>query len=309
MAGTLAVMFSMAIEIGMIYLFATLGEIYAERSGVLNLGVEGLIMLGAATGFAIAFESGSILLGLLGAMVICGVVSLIHGFVSISMRGNQIVSGLALTMLGMGLGALIGSRYIGKPLRIRIYSKQIPILSKIPVLGVMFQQNVIVYFGYVLAILLWFILYYTKWGLKIRAVGENPAAAEALGVNIDRIRYSCVMIGGCLAGLSGAYMSIVYMGSWNEVMTLGKGWIALALVIVSLWNPLLALFTSILFGFLDVLAIWLRKHGMDPHILGTLPYIITIVTMTIARSMVKRIGIPEALAKPYIREEEALYGV
>jgi len=303
----LTLLLALAVKLGTPLLLACLGEIYSERSGILNLGIEGIMMLGAAVGFAVAYETNSILLGFISAAIVGALLGLIHAFVTVDLRGNQIISGLAITFVGIGLATLIGHKYIGKPLRLRV--PILRIFSDVPILSAFFTQDVVVYFAYLVSILLWFILFYTRIGIEIRATGESPIAAEASGVNITLIRYVCVMLSGLFAGIGGAYISLVSLQHWSDLITIGKGWIALALVIVSLWNPIYALIIAYLFGILYAFQVLLPENwGIDIHLAGILPYATTIVVLTFASKLKARIGTP-ILGKPYIREEEALHGV
>ena len=299
---------AVSITISTPLLLAALGEIFAERSGVLNLGIEGLMMFGGAVGFVVSYITNNPYVGILVAGILTSILSLLHAFVSVTLRGNQIISGLALTMIGVGLGALVGMDYVGKVLRVRIYPVPIPYLSRIPLLGAFFQQDPIVYLSYIFVVLSWFVLYRTRWGLIIRATGENPAAVDAMGIDVDFVRYVCVAIGGFFAGIGGAYITVVYFGSWNELLTEGKGWIALAIVIVSLWNPLILFVVAYGFGFTMILALWLQSYGYNQYLLNTIPYITTIIMLILIQPLKKKIGVPRAIGKPYIREDEALYG-
>ncbi|RLE49673.1 MAG: ABC transporter permease, partial [Candidatus Methanomethylicota archaeon] len=273
------------------------------------LGVEGMMIMGAVSGFIVTMFTGSPAIGLLAALVAGGLLALLHAFISISLRGNQVVSGLALTMIGLGLSALMGRGVVGVPLKAKVGGLSIPLLSNIPIIGtIFFKQNPLVYFSYALVALSWFILYKTKLGIAIRAVGENPSAADAMGVNVYLIRYACVVFGGILAGLAGAYLSIVYIPAWVEGMTAGRGWIAVALVIFALWDPIRAMLGAYLFGGLEAAQFTLQAIGINPSILGTFPYLATIAVLTLSASetMRKRIGAPSALCKPYIREERTI---
>ena len=296
-----------AIRAGTPLLLATLGEIYAERSGVLNLGVEGMMIMGAISSYAIAYATGNPWLGVLAAIVIGALFALIHAFISISLKANQIVSGLALTLAGLGISAVIGKAYVGTTLQdISFTTVSIPLLSEIPILGIgLFTADPIAYIGMISAIVLWYFLFKTKYGLAIRAVGENPAAADTLGINVYLVRYLCVALGGALAGLAGAHLSLAYTPSWIEGMTAGKGWIAVGLTIFAIWNPIRALIGSYLFGLIDVLQFRLQPYGIAPNILAMLPYLFTIIALLIGTTerMKKRIGAPAALCIPYTRGE------
>lgn len=301
-----------AIRAGTPLLLGTLGETYAERSGVLNLGVEGMMIMGAVTGFGVTLTTGNAWLGLAMAALVGGLLALVHAFVSIALRANQVVSGLALTMFGLGLSGLIGKRYVGTPLPFRLRSFSIPMLSDIPILGpVLFQHDPLVYLSLALVPSLWFVLFKTKAGISIRSVGEAPATADALGVNVYLVRYLCVFLGGMLAGLGGAYLSVVYAPAWIEGMTAGAGWIVIALTIFAMWSPTRALLGAYLFGWVKVLQYKLQPPppeglGISPNLLNMLPFIFTIIVLLAGTGEVvrKRIGAPSALGTPYAREEK-----
>lgn len=289
-------------------LFAALGEILAEQAGVLNLGVEGMMLVGAVSGFMITLQTNSQWLGLGAAIVAGGLMALIHAFLTITLRANQVVSGLALTIFGTGLSGYLGKTLIGVPLPVTFKAVAVPGLSQIPWLGtILFQHDLLVYLSYALVVVGWFLLYRTKTGLRIRAVGENPGAADAAGVNVAVTRYSCVVLGGMLAGIGGAYLSLAYAPSWLENMTAGRGWIAVALVIFATWNPAKAFFGSWLFGAVDVLGFHLQILGItvSSFFLKMLPYIITIIVLiVVSRETRKRhVTAPGALGVPYNREE------
>ncbi len=296
-----------AIPAGTPYLFATLGEIYAERSGILNLGVEGMMIMGAVTAFGTTLSTGNPWLGVLAAAIVGGLMASIHAFISITLRANQTVSGLALTMFGLGLSGLIGRRYIGTPLPARLPRWHIPVLGDIPLLGpLFFQHDPLVYLSLLLVLVMGFILFYTRPGITIRSVGESPATADAMGVNVFLVRYVCTIIGGMLAGLGGAYLSVVYTPAWIEGMTAGAGWIAIALTIFALWSPFRALLGAYLFGGVKVLQYRLQPLGISPNLLNMLPFVLTIVVLLAATGEVqrKRIGMPAALGIPYERGEK-----
>ncbi|MGQ4834422.1 MAG: ABC transporter permease [Candidatus Asgardarchaeia archaeon] len=302
------VLLNTTIRAGTPLLLATLGEIYAERAGILNLGVEGMMIMGAISAYIVAYVTGNPWLGLLVATIVGAIFSLIHAFVSISLKANQVVSGLALTMLGLGISAVIGKGFVGTSLLSRnavLYPLDIPILSEIPIIGGFFSSDPIAYLAFILSFVMWFVLFKTKYGLIIRSVGENPAAADTLGINVYLVRYIAVAIGGALAGMGGAHLSLAYAPSWIENMTAGRGWIAIGLTIFAMWSPIRALVGSYLFGFIDVLQFWLQPYGIPPNILAMLPYIFTIVALLIGTTerLKKRIGAPAALALPYTRGE------
>ncbi len=292
------------IRAGTPLLLATLGEIYTERSGIINLGLEGMMIVGASVAYVVAYHTGNPILGILTAICISGAMALIHAFLSITLRSNQIISGLALTMIGVGLSSYIGRDYVGK---VGVKLPEIPIypLSAIPYIGeILFEYDPIVYASLILTFILWFTLYRTKIGIIVRSVGENPSVADSQGVNVYLVRYICTILGGMLAGLSGAYLSLSYVPAWVEGMTGGRGWIAIALTIFAMWDPLKALIGAYLFGGIEVLQYNLQPMGIPPNILAMTPYILTIVTLFIAsrEKLRRRIGAPACLGQPYTRE-------
>ncbi|TET85931.1 MAG: ABC transporter permease [Anaerolineales bacterium] len=294
-----------AIPAGTPLLFGTLGEVYTERSGVLNLGVEGLMIMGSVTAFGVAFTTGNVWLAVALAALAGGLLALVHAFVTITLKVNQVVSGLAITMIGLGVSGIMGKQYIGQPLGVRFAPLEIPVLSDLPILGpLLFQFDPLVYISMLLAPALWFVLYRTRWGLSLRSVGENPATADTLGVNIVVVRYLAVFFGGLLAGVGGAYLSVVYAPSWIEGMTAGAGWIVIALTIFAMWDPLRALLGAYLFGGVRVLQYRLQPLGISPNLLAMLPFIFTILVLmaSAGEAMRRRIGAPAALMQPYSRE-------
>lgn len=297
-----------ALVYGTPILLGTLGEIYAERSGILNLGVEGMMILGAFVGFTTAFVTKNPWLGFLAGAFVGGAASLLHGFLSIHLRVIQVVSGLALTLFGLGLTGVLGRGWEGQPLKASIAELSVPGLSRIPVLGpILFtDQNLLVYIGIGLAVLLWWVLFKTSWGITVRSVGEDPRTADALGINVALVRYCCTFIGGLLAGLGGAYLSIVYRPSWTQGMTAGMGWIVIALTIFSLWHPLVAIGGSYAFGSLFYLSFRLQPW-VAPELLTIMPYLFTILAPLLlhaSRRLRRRMGAPGALGLPYRREED-----
>lgn len=295
-----------AIPAGTPLLYGTLGEVIAERSGVLNLGVEGMMIMGAVTAFGVTQATGDVWLGIMAAALVGGVLALVHAFASITLRVNQVVSGLALTMLGLGVSGLVGKQYIGLPPAARLESLSIPLLRDLPLLGeLLFRFDALVYLGILLVPLLWFVLYKTQWGITLRSVGESPATADAMGINVFLVRYVAVCFGGVLAGLGGAYLSVVYTTAWIEGMTAGAGWIVIGLTIFALWDPVRALLGAYLFGGVRVLQYRLQPYGISPPLLNMLPYIVTILVLLLSagETMRKRIGAPAALMQPYSREE------
>ena len=286
-------------------LIGTVGEIVCERSGILNLGVEGVMAVGAVTAFVVTHHTGNPWLGL-GAAILAGMlVSIVHAFASISLQSNQVVSGLALTMLGLGLAGLMGKPYVGQPLAVKINALPIPFLSDIPVVGpVLFNQSPFFYLAVLSAIAVWFILEFTLLGIRIRSAGENPRATEAQGVNVARIRYLAVIVGGGFSAMAGAHLSTSYSKSWIEGMTAGRGWIVIALTIFALWNPLRAIVGAFLFGGIFVLQYLLQPLGISPYFLAMLPYIATLLVLLVGGLRdSRRLSAPAMLAEPYRRGE------
>jgi len=287
-------------------LLGTLGEVLAERAGILNLGVEGMMSVGAVSGFMVALATGSPWAGLLAAAAAAAALSLLHAFSSITLKVNQVVSGLALAMLGVGISGLLGKPYMGVPLPSQLPAVKIPGLADIPLIGtILFDKDPLFYFAVVLGVLLWFLLTRTRWGVRVRSVGENPAAAAVQGVSVSGVRYLCTVLGGALAGLGGAHLSLVYSKSWTEGMTGGRGWIVIALTIFALWNPLRAFVGAFLFGGIFVLQYLLQPLGIPPNLLGSLPYIATLVVLVVgglSRNS-RRQNAPAALGEPYTRGE------
>lgn len=299
--------FSRSLAYGTPLLLGTLGEIYAERSGVLNLGVEGMMIMGAYSAFTTAYITENPWLGLLVAAVVGGAFSLIHAFTCVTLKANQVVSGLSLTMLGLGLSGMFGRGWEGKPLPVSIPKITVSGLSKIPLLGpILFEgQNLIVYLSILLVPLLWYVLYRTRIGITIRSVGESPATADSLGINVNRVRYICVLIGGVLAGVAGGYLSVAYRPAWTEGMTAGIGWIVIALTIFAFWNPVYGMLGAYLFAALYHLSYRLQPW-VSPELLKAMPYAFAILVLIFVSrgTLQKRMGAPAALTLPYTRGEE-----
>ena len=286
-------------------LLATTGEIICERAGILNLGVEGVMAVGAVTAFIVTMTTGHPWLGVLAAMAAGFAVSLIHAFASVTLQANQVVSGLALTMLGLGLSGMMGKPYVGRPLAVKMDDVAIPFLSDLPWIGkALFYQSPFLYLAIVLAIAAWFFLERTRMGIQIRSTGENPKATETQGVNVALIRYACVLVGGAFSALAGAHLSISYSSSWVEGMTAGRGWIAIALTIFALWNPGRAIFASFIFGGIFVLQYLLQPLGISPNFLAMLPYLSTlIILLAISFKDPRRLNAPAWLGAAYKRGE------
>lgn len=309
---------------GTVLLFATLGEIFAERSGVLNLGVEGMMLIGAMSAFSVAVKTGNPWLGLLVAMLAAGITSQVHAFISITLQADQVVSGLALTFLGTGISLVLGEGLSKAGTISLLPNFSLPLLSQIPILGAIFftKQSILVYIGYLLTPLAWYYINRTRPGMHLRAVGEYPAAADALGINVYRLRYMYVFLGGVLAGLGGATISLAVAPGWfSELTTAGQGWIAVGLVIFAQWDPLRGALGAYTFGALRRLILDIQGPTMllglrnpfyyNPYwgfFLQMLPYAFTIIVLVIGsrEAMRKRLGAPAALGTPYIRGERGL---
>ncbi|MFA5903647.1 MAG: ABC transporter permease [Desulfobacula sp.] len=286
-------------------LLATTGEVICERSGILNLGVEGVMSMGAVVAFIVTMTTGEPWLGVLCAVGVGMAISIFHAFASVSLQANQVVSGLALTMLGLGFSGMMGKAYVGKPLLIKMDDLTIPFLSDIPYLGkILFSQSPFFYLAIFLALTAWFFLEKTRLGIQIRSTGENPKATETQGINVSRIKYLSILIGGGFSALAGAHLSISYSKSWIDGMTAGRGWIAIALTIFALWNPARAIWAAFLFGFIFVVQYLLQPLGISPNFLSMLPYIATlIILLLISFKDPRRLNAPAMLGEPYKRGE------
>ncbi len=299
------------VQAGTALLFATLGEIITEKVGNLNLGVEGMMLMGAVMGFVVGYNTGNPIMALLAAAGTGAFGAMIYAFITVTLKTNQEVTGLTLTIFGTGFASFVGHNLVGYKLPNTIntfFAKvPIPILKDIPALGeVFFNQNIFIYFGYITVVLLGLLLYKTNYGLNMRMVGENAAAADASGINIVKYKYFFIMLGGALCGLGGAYLSLVHVPIWQENITAGVGWIAVALVIFATWNPYRALFGAYFFGGLNIIGFRLQKFNLpiSIYLLDMLPYIATIVVliiMSIKKS--KENKAPKELGHAYFREE------
>ena len=306
---------AVTIRAGTSLLYATIGEIYTERAGILNLGVEGIMIMGAVIGFAGAYHSGNPWLGVLLAMLTGGLLALLHAALTVSLQADQVVSGLVLTIFGTGMANFLGQKLgpEGGPLVGLVGPKFIrhplPGFSELPLIGpALFNQDVLVYLMYVLVPLSWFYLYKTRPGLHLRAVGENPHTADALGVNVYGLRYLYTAVGGALIGLGGAHLSLSYTPGWTDGLTAGRGWIAVALVIFAAWDPARAVLGAILFGGVNAVQFRLQAAGttIPASFLGMMPYLLTIVVLVLItwwEKFSRRVRAPAALGQPFTREE------
>ncbi len=285
-------------------LLAATGELVVERSGVLNLGVEGMMIMGAVAGFATAQVTGNPYLGALVAMGAGALFSLLFAFLTLTLVANQVATGLALTILGIGLSGMIGEGFVGRP-GIRMEALDIPILTDLPIIGkLIFGQDLIFYISIALVFGVYWFLFKTRAGLTLRSVGDNHTSAHALGINVIKVRYLAVLFGGACAGLAGAHLSLVYVPQWVEGMTAGRGWIALALVVFASWRPGRVLVGAYLFGTVTIGQFHAQAIGIaiPAQFLTSLPYIATIVVLVlIARNRrMTMLNTPASLGQSFV---------
>lgn len=310
----LTLFLQVSVQMGTHILLAILGGILCEKVGNSNLGIEGMMLMGAACGFATALVTNNPWLAMLVAGLAGMAGAAVYGFISITLKGNQTVTGIVLTTFGTGVAGLFNEFLSGKALSESFRSffapKAIPLLSKIPVIGpALFDQSIYVYMSLIFAVLIYVYMYKTRIGLSMRAIGENPAAADSSGIPVTAIKYANVLGGGFLCGLGGAYLSLVFVPSWLENITAGAGWIAVALIIFCTWNPLKAILAAYLFGALQGLGFKFQGASflgikMNSIILDMLPYIATIVVLIfISLQKKKEYQAPASLGNSYFREE------
>ena len=306
-----------AVAYGTPLVLAGLGELLAERSGVLNLGVEGMMLMGAVTAFFVSQQLGGpgslvLIVAVIVASGAGALMALIHAFLSITVRVNQIVSGLALTIFAgtIGLSSYLGQIWgIGGAHGLHQITKLgLPVLSDWPVVGpLLFDEDAFVYVSWILVALVSYYLYRTRFGLHVRAVGESPRSADAMGIDVTRYRYVHTVLGGALAGLGGAYFTLAIAPIWTDGLTAGAGWIAIALVIFAFWRPELLLVGAYLFGALSSLGFTLQTYGvrLPSEAFSALPYLMTVVVLAAASTTLarRRVGAPASLGVPYVREE------
>jgi simple sugar transport system permease protein len=283
---------------------AALGELVAERAGVLNLGVEGMMVMGAVGAFIGAQETGNPYVGILGGIVFGALFSLLFAFLTLTLVANQVATGLALTILGLGASGMIGESYVGLP-GVRLAPIPIPLLSDIPYIGtVFFKQDLIFYLSILLVAGVNWFLFRSRTGLKIRAIGDSHDSAHALGINVIRTRYLAVMFGGACAGLAGAQLSLIYTPQWTENMSGGRGWIALALVVFASWRPWRVLAGGYLFGAVTILQLHAQAFGIGipSQFLSMLPYAATVVVLLIIshNRRTTLINTPASLGKAFV---------
>jgi simple sugar transport system permease protein len=285
-------------------LLAAIGELVAERSGVLNLGVEGMMIMGAVCGFAFAAMTGNAGIGVVGAILAGMAMAALFGFLTLVLVANQVATGLALTLLGLGLSGLIGDPFTGKA-GIKVQAIHIPYLTDIPIVGrLIFGQDPLVYLAVALTIGVSWFLFRTRGGLVLRAVGDNHTSAHALGYSVIRVRFLAVLFGGACAGLAGAYLSLAYTTQWLENMTAGRGWIALALVVFSSWLPSRLVVGALLFGAVGILQLHAQALGLGipSQFLSSLPYLMTILVLVLisGNRMLLRANTPACLGQSFV---------
>ncbi|MFC7139068.1 ABC transporter permease [Halosimplex aquaticum] len=330
MSGFAAGLLDAAVRASTVFIFAALGEIISERGGVLNLGVEGMMLVGALGGFATTVVTGSYWLGFLAGMALGTLLALVHAFLCITLKSSQVISGIMLTLLGTGLTTFFGANWVDRSID-GFPQMTLPLvgqyLVEIPVIGeALFRSTAPDFIALALVPTVWWFLFRTNLGLEVIAVGEDPETADTMGVDVFKMRYLCVLLGGAFAGAAGAHLSLAFSQLWATGMTAGRGWIAVALVIFAQWRPERALLGAYLFGLLD--ALQLRSQGIDlaldagaplagvvnpllellmhPTIMATYPYLATILVLvvTVVRFDDSRLGAPSALLEPYSRETD-----
>ncbi|MBL8057515.1 MAG: ABC transporter permease [Anaerolineales bacterium] len=286
------------------YLYAAIGETFAQRAGVVNLGVDGIMLMGAYAAFYTALTTGNLWLGLLAGAAVGLVLGLLMAFVSVTLQAEQGISGIGLYLFGLGLSSLLFKTSLGTVKTIVGFQPvHVPVLSDLPVIGeIFFQHSWLVYGAFLLVPLSWWVIEKTTWGLKIRAVGQHPAAADSLGVSVTRVRYACVTLGGVLAGIAGASLSIALTNLFQENLTSGQGFIAVALVYFGGWSPVGVLGGALLFSFVNALQLWMQVLGVQipSDVAVMLPYLLTIAALALATNRVRQ---PAALNKPFERGE------
>ena len=287
-------------------IYAALGELVVERSGVLNLGVEGMMLIGAATAFAFALNGYPAPVAVLAAALAAAAAAFCFGIITLSLLTNQYAAGLALTIFGSGVSAFIGRDFGAAPLE-PIETVPVPILADIPFLGpILFSHDPMVYIALLLVFFIWWLLNKSKTGLIIRMLGESPQSAHALGYRVILIRYFTTLFGGAMAGIGGAYLALAYTPLWVENMTAGRGWIALVLVVFAGWRPLWVLFGALLFGGVNILQLHAQSIGLavPSEFLSSLPYLATIIVLVIISRdrQSSRLNFPLSLAKPFRAE-------
>jgi ABC-type uncharacterized transport system permease subunit len=303
-AATLIGIIASGIRLATPYLYAVIGETFGQRSGLLNLGVDGIMLMGAYAAFFTTFNTGSLALGLLAAILVGGIMGLAMAFFSVTLKAEQGISGIGVYLFGLGMSNLLFRKTLGTVETVSGFSPiHFPILSDLPVIGpLFFSHNLLVYGAFALVPISWFVLNKTTLGLKIRAVGESPEAADSLGVSVERVRYFAETLGGVLAGIAGASLSIALLNVFQQNLTNGMGFIAVALVYFGGWQAAGALAGSLLFSTVNALQLWMQVLGIPvpPDFALMMPYVLTILVLAFAAG---RMRAPAALSKPFERGE------
>jgi simple sugar transport system permease protein len=302
-AEALVVILVATLRAGTPLVLAAMGELVTEKSGVLNLGVEGMMLVGAVAAIIATLETGVYALGVAAGLAAGIGMALIFGFLTLTLRANQVATGLALTILGLGFSAFLGLAYRDKPLE-GLRPLSIPGLSDLPIVGkLIFGHDIFVYASLALFVAVAWFLARSRAGLVLRAIGESAESAHALGYSVIRVRYAAVVFGGALSGLAGAYLTLVYTPMWADQMSAGRGWIALALVVFATWKPARVLLGAYLFGGVTIAQLYLQGQGIavSSHLLSMLPYLATILVLVLISRDATRIKLnaPAALGKPF----------
>ena len=289
-------------------LYAAIGEIFSQRAGIMNLGIEGIMLMGAVSGFLTVHSTNSLGLAFLAVIIVGALLGLVFAFLTVTLRANQTVCGMAFLIFGSGLSGFIGKNVTGIASAVKFEKINIPLLSQIPYIGdIFFKQDILVYLMYLIIPLSIFYIYRTRPGMILRALGENPAALDASGINVFALRYAYVMFGCAMTAISGACISLSYTNFWNEGMTGGKGWIAFSLVAFSGWNPANAVLGALLFGGISIIGINLQVYlpGVPSQFYGMLPYAATVAALIITTGSFrkKHTEEPAALCQKYDRED------
>jgi general nucleoside transport system permease protein len=297
-----ASVFASMIRLAVPYLFASLGETLGQRSGVLNLGLDGMMLMGAFFAFYTVFITENLILGLLAAILVGGLMGLAMAFISVTLKAEQGISGIGIFLFGLGMSELLFQQWIGTPKTVSGFPDiYIPLLSDIPIIGeIFFNHNILVYLAFAFVPIMTFVLNRTNFGLMVRAVGQNPEAADAMGVSVAKVRYTTLIIGGIFAGLAGASLSIAQLNVFQQNLTAGQGFIAVALVYFGGWRPAGVMLGALLFSFVNALQLQISVIGLDiPTEFAVMaPYVITLIALIFASKSREK---PDALTKPFER--------
>lgn len=299
---------STAILYAVSVLYAAVGEIFSQKAGIMNLGLEGIMLMGAASGYLVAVHQKNLALAMVVVILVGAALGLVFAFLTVTLQADQTVAGMAMLTFGTGLSGFIGNGVSGVNANLAFESVAIPLLSKIPIIGPsVFDQNILVYAMYIIVPVSMIYIYKTRPGMILRALGENPATLDSAGYNVFALRYGYVIFGCAMTAVSGACVSLAYTNFWSDNMTSGKGWIAVALVVFASWNPVIAVFGALLFGAISVIGVDIQMVSsvLPSQFYSALPYVATIVALifTTGNFRKKRSAAPAALCIPYDREE------